>query len=377
MDRGAEDDQNLRHNREALDRIKLVPRTLRDVSARDLSIDLFGVRRRTPLIVGATGIADLMWFQGERALAAAASEAGLPFTLATSSTTSIPSIAGCAKAGFWMQMYLWEKRALSWDVVDRAGVAGAETLVLTVDTPILPNREFNQRNGMSNPIRPSMRLALDFATHPRWTAGVLARYLAAGGMPRFVNYPTTIQGSVTGPIHRLANSASVTWADVVELRRRWPRNLVVKGILHPDDAHLAAECGADGVVVSNHGGRNFDCGPASIDVLGEVVDRVGARLAVLFDSGVRRGADVIKAMAMGARAVLVGRATLYGVAAGGRAGAARSIALLEREVSMAMAMLGVTSLDQVDRAMLRRDTGLRFAETPRATSPGPELRSVG
>ena len=241
--------------------------------------------------------------------------------------------------------------------MDRAAAAGAEALILTVDTPILPNREFNQRNGMSNPIKPSVRLGMDFATHPRWTLSVLARYLASGGLPRFVNYPSTIQGSVAGPIHRLSNSASVTWKDVAELRRRWPRRLIIKGILNQDDAEKAVEVGADGIIVSNHGGRNFDCAPASIDVLGEIVDRVGSRTTVLFDSGVRRGTDVIKALAIGARAVLVGRATLYGVASDGKRGAARSLALLEREISMAMAMLGLTSLEQADRSILRSDAG--------------------
>lgn len=296
-----------------------------------------------------------MRFRGELALARAAAAAAVPFTLATSSTISIDSIGRNASPGFWLQMYLWEKRELSWEVAERAHAAGAEALVLTVDTPILPNREFNQRNGMSNPIRPNLRLALDFATHPRWTATVMGRYLATGGMPRFVNYPSAIGGSLTGPIHRMANSASVTWSDVAALRKRWPGRLIVKGILHPDDAATAVDHGADGVVVSNHGGRNFDCGPASIDVLPGIADRIGGRAAVLFDSGIRRGTDVIKALASGADAVLIGRATLYGVASGGEAGAVRSIALLEREVSMAMAMLGVTSLDQAARSILRRD----------------------
>ena len=376
MDRGSEDDNNLRLNRDALDRIKLVPRILRDVSERDTSIELFGRSRPLPFLIGPTGIADLMWFRGELALARAAAAAGIPFTLATSSTTSIDDIGRTATAGFWLQMYMWENREMSLQVADRAAAAGAEALILTVDTPILPNREFNQQNGMSNPIRPSLTLAKDFALHPRWTAAVLARYLTSGGMPRFVNYPAAIGGSVTGPIHRMTNASSVTWADVDSLRRRWPGKLLIKGILNPDDAAEAAERGADGVIVSNHGGRNFDCAPAAIDVLPEVVDRVGDRMTVLFDSGVRRGTDILKALALGANAVLLGRATLYGVASGGEQGAGRAIALLQREVSMAMAMLGLTSLDQLDRSTLRRDGAAFPPARPRAAPVVHELRET-
>ena len=192
--------------------------------------------------------------------------------------------------------------------------------------------------------------------HPRWSLGVLARYLLTGGLPQFANYPREIGTKITGTVSRQANSASVTWADVDELRRRWPGKLVIKGVLSRDDALLAREHGVDGVAVSNHGGRNFDSAPAAIDVLAEIVDAVGKDLTVLFDGGVRRGADVAKAMAIGARAVLVGRATLFGAAAGGETGAARALEILRNEIDMAMAMLGVISLDQLDRSYLRIGT---------------------
>ena len=357
VERGTEDDVLIRENLAALERIKLSPRTLRDVSQRDQSIELFGRRLASPLVIAPTGIADLMCFRGETAIARAAAAAQIPFTLVTSSTTSIEEIGPIsAPTGFWMQMYLWERRDLSWQVVDRAAAAGAEVLVLTVDTPILPLREFNRRNGMSNPIRPNPTLAMDFMLHPRWSLGVLARYLLTGGLPQFANYPREIGTKITGTVSRQANSASVTWADVDELRRRWPGKLVIKGVLSRDDALLAREHGVDGVAVSNHGGRNFDSAPAAIDVLAEIVDAVGKDLTVLFDGGVRRGADVAKAMAIGARAVLVGRATLFGAAAGGETGAARALEILRNEIDMAMAMLGVTSLDQLDRSYLRIGT---------------------
>jgi (S)-mandelate dehydrogenase len=356
VERGSEDETLVRQNRESLDRIRLSPRTLRDVTNRDQSVQLFGRTLPTPMIIAPTGTADLLCYRGESAIARAAGAAGIPFTLATSSTTSIEDIAQAATAGFWMQMYLWERRDLSWQLVERAGKAGAEVLVVTVDTPIWPNREFNKRNGMSNPIKPNPTLARHFLGRPAWLLSVLTRYLLTGGIPKFANYPSEIGGNVSKPLGRQANSASVCWDDIKELRRRWPKTLVLKGVLNRDDAILAAEHGVDGVIVSNHGARNFDASPAAIDVLPEIVDAVGSRITVLFDSGVRRGTDVLKALAIGADAVLIGRPTLYGAAAGGEQGALRAINILKDEISTAMAMLGVTALCQLDRSCLRRAT---------------------
>lgn len=353
IERGTEDDILTAHNNAALRRIKFAPRTLRDVSTRDLSIELFGKRRPTPLIIAPTGIADLACFRGESCIAGAAAAAGVPFSLATSSTTSMDTIAGITKggAGFWQQMYLWERRDLSWQVVDRAAALGAEALIVTVDTPIWPNREFNKRNGMANPIRPNPRLAWSIAQRPGWMTGVLGRYMLNGGLPRFANYPAEVAG--TG---RVTNSPSVSWEDVRELKRRFPGKLLLKGMLNREDAIAAAEHGVDGVIVSNHGGRTFDASPASIEVLAEIVDAVATRMTVIFDSGIRRGSDVLKAIAIGAHAVMIGRATLYGAGAGGQAGAARAIDILREEIGTAMAMIGVTALDELDRSYLRRDT---------------------
>jgi L-lactate dehydrogenase (cytochrome)/(S)-mandelate dehydrogenase len=356
IERGSEDDVLIQHNVDALRRIKFTPRTLRDVSARDTSIELFGKKRATPLIIGPTGTADLLCHRGESAIAGAAGEAGVPFTLATSSTTSMDVIREVATAGLWMQMYLWERRDLSFQVVERAAALGAEALVLTVDTPMWPNREFNKRNGMANPIRPNVRLARSFLSRPGWMLRVLGRYMLAGGLPKFANYPAEIGGKVSGPVNRVTNSASVCWDDVAELRRRWPNRLLLKGILNREDAIKAADHGVDGIIVSNHGGRTFDASPASIEVLGGIVEAVGSRLTVIFDSGVRRGSDVLKALAIGADAVMIGRATLYGAAAGGREGAARALTILRDEISTAMAMVGVTALDQLDRSYLKADT---------------------
>lgn len=355
IERGSEDEQLIRENVAKLAAIKFSPRTLCDVASRDQSTTLFGRKLPTPMIVAPTGTADLLCYRGERAIATAAGKAGLPFTLATSSTTSVEQIAE-VNPGFWMQLYLWQQRELSWRLVERVEKAGAEVLVLTVDTPMWPNREFNKRNGMANPIRANPTLARHFLGRPWWLATVLARYAVSGGLPQFANYPTEAVAGGGRKVLRQANAANVTWEDVKELRRRWPRTLVLKGVLSVEDARLAAEHGVDGLVVSNHGARNFDASPASIDVLAEIVDAVGERMTVIFDSGVRRGTDVLKAIAIGADAVMVGRATLYGAAAGGQAGAARALEILRDEISGAMAMLGVTSLAALDRSYLRSPT---------------------
>ena len=352
IERGTEDDLLISRNVAALREINLVPRTLRDVAVRDASIGLFGRRQPLPIVIAPTGVSDLLSYRGERAIATAAAKAGIPFTQTTSSTTSFTDIAKCATSGHWMQMYLWERRDLSWRVVDAAAEHGADVLVLTVDTPMWPLREFNKRAGMSNPIRPNRVLVSDFLKRPRWLASVIGRYYMQGGLPQFANYPPEVGAKLTGVVSRVANSASVCWTDVAELRRRWKGKLVLKGVLSVEDARLAVEHGVDGIAVSNHGGRNFDSSPPAISVLPAIVDAVGNDLTVLFDSGVRRGADVLKAMAIGAKGVLVGRATLYGCAAGGEQGVAHAISLLANEIDVAMAMVGVTRLDQLDRSYL-------------------------
>jgi L-lactate dehydrogenase (cytochrome)/(S)-mandelate dehydrogenase len=356
IERGTEDDLLIARNVAALQAVQLVPRSLRDVAQRSAGIELFGRRQPLPMVIAPTGVSDLLWHRGERAIARAAASAGIPFTQTTSSTTSFADIAKCATAGHWMQMYLWERRDLSWQVVDAARENGADVIVLTVDTPLWPLREFNKRAGMANPIRPNATLVADFLKRPAWFASVICRYYLEGGLPQFANYPPEVGGKLTGTVGRVANSASVNWADVDELRRRWPGKLVIKGGLSAQDAKIALDHGVDGIAVSNHGGRNFDSSPPAIDVLAGIVDAVGDRTTVLFDSGVRRGADVVKALAIGAKAVLIGRATLYGCAAGGEAGARQAIELLANEIDVAMAMLGVARLEELDRSYLRAGT---------------------
>jgi isopentenyl diphosphate isomerase/L-lactate dehydrogenase-like FMN-dependent dehydrogenase len=342
VDRGTEDEVSLRHNYTALKRIRLRPRVLVDVSRRSQEIELFGKRQKMPIAIAPTGSAGLTWYEGEIALARAAAAAGIPFTLATGSMTAMEKVAAEAGGTLWFQLYMWPDRSLSYKLIDRALAAGFEGLVVTVDSPVPPSREYNLHNGFTLPFSITRRNAADMLSHPRWLLTVLTRYLVTTGMPRYQNYPTEMKQRITAlPMGRsMALNDTLTWDDLRELRHRWPHKLLAKGVLTVEDAKTAVECGADAVIVSNHGGRVVDGTRAPIEILPEVVDAVGHRTEVIVDSGFRRGSDIVKALALGARAVLIGRATLYGTAAGGQAGAAHAISLLREEIDRTMALLG-------------------------------------
>ena len=354
VDRGAEDEVALRNNRSAFERIRLKPRALVDVSLRSQEITLFGKPQKMPIAIAPTGSAGLMWHDGEIALARAAAAAGIPFTLATGSMTAMEAIAAQAGGRLWFQLYMWPDRSLSHKLVERASTAGFEALVVTVDGAVSGNREYNLRNGFTIPFTFTRRNVSDVLMHPEWLLGVLARYVFTTGMPRYENYPSEFKHRITAqPMGKgMLLNDSLTWDDLRVLRRMWPRTLIVKGILHPRDAGLAADCGADGIVVSNHGGRNLDSSMAPIEVLPEIVDAVGKRITVIVDSGFRRGSDVVKALALGARAVLIGRPTLYGTAAGGEVGAARAIAIFREEIDRVLALLGCPGIAALNREYL-------------------------
>ncbi len=354
MDRGNGDEVALANNREAFERIKLVPHALVDTSSRSQEITLFGNRQKMPIVIAPTGSAGLNWFEGEIALARAAAAAGIPFTLATGSMTSMERVAEQAGGTLWFQIYMWPDRSLSHGLVERAKAAGYQALVVTVDTPVPPGREYNLRNGMTVPFRFTRRNVTDVLMHPRWVATVLARYLLTSGMPRYENYPTEVKARITAaPMGRsMMVTDSLTWDDLKALRRIWPHRLLVKGILRSQDAVLAADCGADGVIISNHGGRAVDSTMAPIEVLPSVIEAAGKRLTVMVDSGFRRGADVVKALALGAAAVLIGRATLYGTAVAGEAGAARAIEIYRDEIDRILGLIGCPDVAQLDREYL-------------------------
>jgi len=354
FDRGNGDEVALAENRAAFERIKLEPHALVDTSRRSQDITLFGNRHRMPIAIAPTGSAGLAWYRGEIALARAAAAAGIPFALATGSMTALEQVAEAAGGTLWFQVYLWPDRSLSHQLVERAKAAGYQALLVTVDTPVPPGREYNLRNGMTVPFRFTRRNVTDVLLHPRWLAGVLLRYLLTTGMPRYENYPTEMKQKITAlPMGRsMAVTDSLTWEDLRALRKIWPHTLMVKGILRARDAVLAADCGADAVIVSNHGGRAVDSTRAPIAVLPEVVDAVGKRITVLVDSGFRRGADVVKALALGAKAVLVGRAPLYGTAVAGEAGAARAIEIYRDEIDRLLALIGCPGVAHLGRDYL-------------------------
>ena len=351
IDRGTEDEVSLRHNRAALECIRLRPRTLVDVSRRSQHITLLGQRQAMPIIIAPTGSAGLTWYEGEIALARAAAAAGIPFTLATGSMTAMERVAANAGGRLWFQLYMWPDRSLSHKLIERARAAGFEGLVVTVDSPVPPSREYNLHNGFTIPFSLTRRNVSDILTHPRWLCGVLMRYLLTTGMPRYENYPSDVKNRITAlPMGRsMMLNDSLTWDDLRVLRKLWPFKLMAKGILTAEDARLAADCGVDAVIVSNHGGRVVDGTQAPIEVLPEIVDAVGKRVAVIVDSGFRRGSDVIKALALGAEAIMIGRATLYGTAVAGEAGAARAIGLLREEIERTLALLGCRGIADLTR----------------------------
>lgn len=355
VDRGTEDDLAVRNNRAAFERIALKPRVLVDVSQRSQSVDLFGRRSSLPLAVAPAGAAGLLCYEGEVAVARAAAKAGVPFTLSTYSINSLEQVADRAGGRLWFQLYMWPDRTLSHQMVQRAKAAGYEALIVTVDTAVGPNREYNQRNGFALPFHVNRRNIVDLATHPRWLVTVMLRYLLASGMPQFENLPDSLRQSLAGlPAGRraLPKTDSLTWDDLRELRRIWQGPLMVKGILDPQDAVLALDCGADAVIVSNHGGRNLDSSIAPIRALAGIVERVNGRADVLLDSGIRRGSDIAKAIATGAKAVFVGRAPLWGVAVDGESGAALALSILGQELDRVMAFMGCATLGELDQSRL-------------------------
>jgi isopentenyl diphosphate isomerase/L-lactate dehydrogenase-like FMN-dependent dehydrogenase len=374
VDRGTEDEVSLRHNRAIFERIRFKPRTLVDVSQRSQEITLFGQKHKMPVVIAPTGTAGLMWYRGEIELARAAAAAGIPFTLATGSTTAMEKIAEeVGSIPLWFQLYMWPDRNLSHQLVERARAAGFKALVVTVDGAMSGNREYNLRNGFTIPFSFTRRNVTDVLMHPRWMLGVLARYVTTTGMPRYENYPSEIKYRITAqPMGRsMMRNDSLTWDDLRVLRKMWPNLLLVKGILHPQDAISAVDCGADGVIVSNHGGRNLDGIISPMEALPEIVDAVGKRTTVLVDSGFRRGTDVVKALAMGAKAVQIGRSTLYGVAAGGEEGAARALAIFRDEIDRVLALIGCRSIAELTTEFLHApDFQVRAADPGR---PGLQL----
>jgi len=351
IDGGADGEVTLRHNLAAFERLTLRPRHLVDVSSRSLETTVLGERVALPVLIAPTGMSRVAGRAGDVAGARAAAGAGTVFVLSTMSSNSIEDVRAAASGSLWFQLYLWAERAILERLLDRARAAGCRALVVTVDVPVIGNRRRDARNGFALPPRVRWRTAADLLRHPRW----LAHAPSAVGAAHFLD-DAGVSPSATMEHARLVNrllaNPGSSWRDLTWLRDRWDGPLLVKGTLTAEDARLAVECGVDGIVVSNHGGRQLDGAPASLDALVEVAEAVGDQVELLVDGGVRHGTDVIKARALGARAVLVGRPWLYGLAAAGEAGVAGVLEILRTEIDRALALLGRPRFDDVDASVV-------------------------
>ena len=352
VDRGTEDEISLKDNRRAYDSIRLVPRVLRNVSHRTQACEILGKRSTMPIAIAPTGAAGLLWFDGEIAIAKAALQAGIPFTLSTSSIVSMERVASEAGGRLWFQLYMWPDRQMSYRLIERAYSAGYEALIVTVDGSVSTNREYNTRNGFSLPMKVNRKNFIDVMQHPSWFFSVFARYLYRDGIPVLENYPEELRRKLTESQGKSKNipvpkNDSLTWDDLRDLRKMWKGPLLLKGVLHPDDAKRAVNCGVDGIIVSNHGGRNLDSSVAPIVALPRIAEQVNGRVELFLDSSVTRGSDVVKAIAMGAKAVFIGRAPLWGVSAGGTEGVNVALSIFQEEIDRVMGLAGCSSLDDV------------------------------
>lgn len=348
----AETNRSLHANREAFAQYDFVPRVMVDVTRRDLGVDLLGHRYEAPFGIAPMGIAALWAYRGDLVLAQAAQRENIPMVMSGSSLIRLEDVVKVNRDA-WFQAYLPGDDAGIEALVQRARSAGYRTLVITVDTPIAANRENNVRAGFSTPVRPSLRLAWQGLTHPRWLLGTFLRTLWQHGMPHFENNHVNRGAPIFSPtVERdLAERGHFNWRHFRMIRALWQGPLVVKGILDARDARAAVDAGADGIIVSNHGGRQLDGAVAPLRVLPQIVAAC-PQVPVMIDSGFRRGSDVLKALALGAKFVFVGRPFAYAAAVGGEAGVLKAIDLLKTEVSRNMALLGITSLDQIDKSFL-------------------------
>jgi L-lactate dehydrogenase (cytochrome)/(S)-mandelate dehydrogenase len=347
-DGGAEDEVTLRRNEEAFRRWSFLPRPLTGAATRDQSVDLFGARLASPVLIGPTGLAGLFWPRGEIAAAQAAGAASTVYCLSHGSVCSIEDLAAQHRGQRWMQVFIYRDRGFTRELTRRARDAGFHALILTIDNQLLGKRERDLANGFSIPPRFSGRQWLAMAAKWRWA------WSMRDELPTltFGNYvrPGSAESlaSLAGRMGSLLDPA-MNWDDVAQLRSEWPGPLLLKGILHPDDARRAAALGVDGLIVSNHGGRQLDGASSALDALPAIVAAVDGGVPVLIDGGIRRGADVVKAVALGARAVLIARPQLWGLAVAGEAGVAHVLSILRSEIDRVMGLAGASNLEALRR----------------------------
>jgi L-lactate dehydrogenase (cytochrome) len=364
VDGGAGDEETLRSNECDLAKITFRPRTLVDVQQQDTSTHFAGVDFPLPLVFGPAGLVRVVGRDGELAAVRAAGAQGVPYTISTSSAWSIEEIADAATGPLWFQLYLWRSRELIQQLVSRAKAAGCTALVLTVDVPLNANRIRDLRNGMSIPPRLSVKNAYEAARRPRWLLDMLD-----GPAIGFRNFQGVAEGnsalSHSEFINRELSNLSANWDDLKWLRQAWDGPLYVKGITTVADAERAVRAGVDGVIVSNHGGRQLDGLPSSASAFPRIVDAVQDRAELFLDGGIRTGVDIAKALSMGASAVTIGRPWVFGVAAGGTAGVQRVIDIYRQELRQTLALLGVNSVRELDSSYVSVPPAWTEAEVSR------------
>jgi len=349
VDGAAGDEITMRRNEAALAEIAFVPKLLAGAPTRDQSVELFGLKFPSPIIVGPTGLAGLLWPHAEIETARAAARFGTVYTTSHASTSTIEEIGAASSGAKWMQVFLFKDRGVTAEFAKRAKDAGYKGLVLTIDNQVTAGRDRDLANGMSFPLRFAPGNMVDLLSRPGW----LMR-MAKTPRPTAVNYGARLGIGAFGALMAEQLDPAVAWRDMEWLRGIWSGPLLIKGLLHPDEALGAEQRGADAVIVSNHGGRQLDGAIASVEALPAIVDAVGDKIPVLVDGGFRRGVDVLKALALGARAVLLGRPHLWGVACAGEEGAYWALELFRREIDRAMALGGWDSLAALDRSVLRQ-----------------------
>jgi len=354
---GSYAEETLRANRADMERIKLRQRVLVDVSHRDLGTTIIGEKVPLPLALGPVALTGMQHRDGEILACRAAQAAGLPFCLSTMSICSIEDVAEAVDKPFWFQLYVMKDRGFVRALIERAAAAKCSALVLTIDLQVLGQRHCDMRNGLTVPPEIRIRNVLNIATKPAWALGMLR-----GKRKTFGNLAGHVRG--TKNVNSLAQWISsqfdpaLSWKDVEWIRSLWPGKLIIKGVLDVEDAKLAAKTGAAAIVVSNHGGRQLDGAPSSISALPRIADAVGADIEVMFDGGIRSGQDLLRALALGARSCLIGRAYIFGLGAGGEAGVAKAIEIIRNELDVTMALCGVNRIGEIDRRVIVPASGI-------------------
>ncbi len=364
IDGGVDAETGLSRNRAGFEEYELVPRYLVDVSKRDPKATLFGRTYSMPFGIAPTGPAPLFRPKADEILAAVAKDLNLPFVLSGASGASLEDIARIAPDNSWFQLYPARNRSITEDQIRRAADAGIEALVVTIDTPVTPNRERHRRNSISIPFAPKPatlgRIVSEVLRHPEW----FIRYFANGGMPMMGNWqryasPNATASNVAAFFFDQAfvpgEAGTLSWRDLERYRKAWTGKFIVKGVMHPEDARRAVELGTDGLYISNHGGKSLDRAPATIRALPSIRRAVGANVPIMIDSGIRRGSDIVIALCLGANFVFAGRPTLFGVAADGEAGVRKTIDLLRSELDLVLAGIGACGVGELDRRFLAKE----------------------